>query len=68
MPSDEARLAELERRLSEIADLGSAGAVLGWDQATYMPAGGAAGRSPRRASSAGVTSTAGGSLPSPGTR
>jgi carboxypeptidase Taq len=44
MSSDEARLAELERRLSEIGDLGSAGAVLGWDQATYMPAGGAAAR------------------------
>jgi carboxypeptidase Taq len=44
MPSDEARLGELERRLSEIGDLGSAGAVLGWDQATYMPAGGAAAR------------------------
>jgi carboxypeptidase Taq len=44
MPSDDAKLAELKRRLSEIADLGSAGAVLGWDQATYMPAGGATAR------------------------
>jgi len=44
MPTDEARLGELKHRLSEIADLGSAGAVLGWDQATYMPAGGAAAR------------------------
>ncbi len=41
---DQERLAELKRRLSEIADLGSAGAVLGWDQATYMPAGGAVAR------------------------
>ena len=40
----EARLAELKRRLLEISDLGSAGAVLGWDQATYMPKGGAAAR------------------------
>ena len=44
MRSDEARLVELRRRLSEIGDLGSAGAVLGWDQATYMPAGGATAR------------------------
>jgi carboxypeptidase Taq len=44
MPSDEAKLGELKRRFSEIADLSSAGAVLGWDQATYMPAGGAAAR------------------------
>ena len=40
----EARLAELRRRLFEISDLSSAGAVLGWDQATYMPAGGATAR------------------------
>ena len=44
MPTDEARLGELKHRLAEIADLGAAGAVLGWDQATYMPAGGAAAR------------------------
>jgi carboxypeptidase Taq len=42
--SAEAGLAELKRRLMEIADLGAAGAVLGWDQATYMPKGGAAAR------------------------
>src|SRR5262245_56732833 len=42
--SAEARLAELKRRLLEISDLNSAGAVLGWDQATYMPKGGAAAR------------------------
>ena len=44
MPSDQDKLAELKSRLAEIADLGSAGAVLGWDQATYMPSGGAAAR------------------------
>jgi carboxypeptidase Taq len=42
--SAEAKLAELKRRLLEISDLGDAGAVLGWDQATYMPKGGAAAR------------------------
>ncbi len=37
----EAQLAELKQRLQEIDDLHRAGAVLGWDQATYMPPGGA---------------------------
>lgn len=37
-------LAELKRRLREVSDLRAAGAVLGWDQATYMPEGGAAAR------------------------
>lgn len=37
----EAKLNELKNRLAEVSDLGSAAAVLGWDQATYMPAGGA---------------------------
>src|SRR5215813_3559708 len=40
----EAKLAELKRRLLEISDLNFAGAVLSWDQATYMPPGGAAAR------------------------
>ena len=40
----EARLEELKGRLREVSDLGAAGAVLGWDQATYMPPGGAAAR------------------------
>jgi len=40
-PSPESKLAELKRRLLEINDLNAASAVLGWDQATYMPAGGA---------------------------
>lgn len=34
----------LKRRLSEISDLLAAGSVLSWDQATYMPKGGAAAR------------------------
>src|SRR5712691_5524256 len=42
--SAESRLAELRRRLLEINDLGAAGAVLAWDHATYMPAGGAPAR------------------------
>src|SRR5277367_6095980 len=37
-------LAELKARLREIADLRAAGAVLSWDQATYMPEGGAVAR------------------------
>ena len=41
----EALLADLKRRLREIADLSAVGAVLAWDQATYMPRGGAAARS-----------------------
>ena len=40
----EARLAELKRRLLEISDIGAASSVLSWDQATYMPKGGAAAR------------------------
>ncbi len=43
--SSEQKLAELKRRLLEIGDLGAAGAVLGWDQATYMPKGGSGARS-----------------------
>jgi carboxypeptidase Taq len=42
--SAETKLAELKRRLLEISDLHGASAVLGWDQATYMPSGGAAAR------------------------
>jgi carboxypeptidase Taq len=40
----EERLAELKMRLQEIADLGAAAGVLNWDQATYMPPGGAEAR------------------------
>ena len=42
-------LTELRQRLAEISDLGYANAVLGWDQATYMPRGGAAARGRQRA-------------------
>jgi carboxypeptidase Taq len=42
--SAETLLAELKRRLLEISDLNGAGAVMTWDQATYMPSGGAAAR------------------------
>jgi carboxypeptidase Taq len=38
------RLDELKARLREANDLGSAAAVLSWDQATYMPPGGAEAR------------------------
>jgi Zn-dependent M32 family carboxypeptidase len=41
-PTTDVKLAELRRRLAEVADLNGAGAVLVWDQATYMPAGGSA--------------------------
>jgi Zn-dependent M32 family carboxypeptidase len=40
-----AMLADLKHRLSEIYDLNAAGSMLSWDQATYMPNGGAASRS-----------------------
>ncbi|HSR80700.1 MAG TPA: carboxypeptidase M32 [Hyphomicrobiaceae bacterium] len=42
--SPQAKLGELTARLREINDLGAAGSVLSWDQATYMPAGGAEAR------------------------
>ena len=40
----DAKLAELKSRLLEIQDLGSAAALLGWDQRSYMPPGGAQAR------------------------
>jgi carboxypeptidase Taq len=43
-PSAESKLTELKRRLLEISDLHGAGALLSWDQATYMPTGGALAR------------------------
>src|SRR5215471_10941170 len=43
--SKEALLAALRERLREIADLDAVGAVLSWDQATYMPRDGAPARS-----------------------
>src|ERR1043166_2956077 len=43
--SKEALLADLRRRLREIADLDAVGTILSWDQQTYMPRDGAAARS-----------------------
>jgi carboxypeptidase Taq len=43
--SAETMLNELKSRLLEINDLAAAGALLSWDQATYMPRGGAPARS-----------------------
>jgi carboxypeptidase Taq len=43
-PSAERKLAELKQRLLEISDLSAAGALLTWDQATYMPQCGAPAR------------------------
>jgi len=40
----EAKLCELKTLLAEVNDLESAGAVLQWDQSTYMPTGGAPAR------------------------
>jgi carboxypeptidase Taq len=40
----ESKLQELKDRLFEISDLNGASALLGWDQATYMPPGGAPAR------------------------
>ncbi|HXF88706.1 MAG TPA: carboxypeptidase M32 [Xanthobacteraceae bacterium] len=40
----EAMLAELKQRLLDISDLNAAASVLGWDQSTYMPPGGAPAR------------------------
>ena len=42
--SPEMKLAELKRLLLEIYDLNAAGSVLSWDEATYMPTGGATAR------------------------
>jgi carboxypeptidase Taq len=42
--SAETKLAELKHRLLEIGDLNAAGALLGWDHATYMPKCGAGAR------------------------
>lgn len=50
----EKKLTELRSRLQEVYDLSSAGAVLGWDQATYMPPGGAPARGRQLALLAGL--------------
>ncbi len=44
MESRESRLQKLKARLMEAQDLNFVDALLFWDQSTYMPAGGAAGR------------------------
>ncbi len=44
MSETEAKLAELKALLAEVNDISNAGAVLGWDQLTYMPPGGAPAR------------------------
>ena len=40
----EEKLQQLKTRLMEISDLNSAASLLGWDQMTYMPPGGAPAR------------------------
>jgi carboxypeptidase Taq len=40
----EAKFQELKNRLSEVTDLNAAGAVLSWDQLTYLPSGGGSAR------------------------
>src|SRR3970040_811151 len=45
----ETKLRELKMRLMEISDIRSAIALLGWDQETYMPPGGAEARGRQRA-------------------
>ena len=47
--SAEQMLVELKQRLREISDLNAAADVLSWDQATYMPKGGAGARGRQRA-------------------
>src|SRR5271155_2570707 len=42
--SSDAVLAELKHRLSEIYDLNAAESLLSWDEASYMPRGGATAR------------------------
>jgi carboxypeptidase Taq len=44
MAEMEKKLEELKTRLAEITDLNNTASLLGWDQATYMPPGGAAAR------------------------
>src|SRR5262249_60081932 len=43
-PSSDVMLTDVKRGLSEIYDLKATAAVLGWDEATYMPTGGAVAR------------------------
>ena len=41
MYGTEQKLQELKTRLLEVGDLNHLNALLGWDQGTYMPSGGA---------------------------
>ena len=47
-------LAELERRFSELADLGQINSILSWDQQVIMPPGGASSRATQLATLAGL--------------
>jgi carboxypeptidase Taq len=47
--SAEQMLVELKQRLRELSDLNAASDILNWDQATYMPEGGAGARGRQRA-------------------
>src|SRR5512138_3188028 len=44
MAKPEKKLQDLKARLLEVGDLNLINALLGWDQSTYMPPGGAAAR------------------------
>jgi carboxypeptidase Taq len=50
----EKKYQELKNRLAEVSDLSAAAAVLGWDQTTYMPPGGAPARGRQMATLAGL--------------
>ena len=50
----EDKLTELKQRLMEVNDLNRAAAVLGWDQQTYMPPGGAPARGRQMATLQGI--------------
>jgi carboxypeptidase Taq len=45
----EEKLAQLKNKIAEISDLNQVGALLGWDQQTYMPPGGAEARGNQQA-------------------
>jgi carboxypeptidase Taq len=49
------KVAKLKILLNEISDLGGAQAVLGWDQQTYMPPGGAEARGDQLSTLAKIT-------------
>lgn len=51
----EEKIAQLKLLLNEISDLGGAQAVLGWDQQTYMPPGGAEARGEQLSTLAKIT-------------